>query len=114
MAVDCIRLKEIQLCEYVVFVIGAQTGAMPRLRAQRLWKTTKIHGARGVDGRSNGVADYVAQEELERAAAFWISTVLEVKARLLAMFQNSYLSSKSADGPLSDPIKYTAAASHAA
>jgi dipeptidyl-peptidase-4 len=31
-------------------------------------------GARGVDGMTNGVADYVAQEELERSDGFWLST----------------------------------------
>lgn len=30
-------------------------------------------GARGVDGMTNGVADYLAQEELERADGFWLS-----------------------------------------
>jgi dipeptidyl-peptidase-4 len=30
-------------------------------------------GARGVDGTTNGVADYVAQEELERSDGFWLS-----------------------------------------
>jgi len=30
-------------------------------------------GARGVEGLSNGVSDYVAQEELERADGFWLS-----------------------------------------
>jgi dipeptidyl-peptidase-4 len=30
-------------------------------------------GARGVDGTTNGVADYVAQEELDRSDGFWLS-----------------------------------------
>lgn len=30
-------------------------------------------GARGQDGKSNGVADFVAQEELDRADGFWLS-----------------------------------------
>ena len=30
-------------------------------------------GARGIDGLTNGVADYVAQEELERPDGFWLS-----------------------------------------
>jgi dipeptidyl-peptidase-4 len=30
-------------------------------------------GARGIDGTTNGVADYVAQEELERSDGFWLS-----------------------------------------
>eukprot|EP00588_Corethron_pennatum_P005698 CAMPEP_0194296864 /NCGR_PEP_ID=MMETSP0169-20130528/57363_1 /TAXON_ID=218684 /ORGANISM="Corethron pennatum, Strain L29A3" /LENGTH=823 /DNA_ID=CAMNT_0039046483 /DNA_START=119 /DNA_END=2590 /DNA_ORIENTATION=+ len=30
-------------------------------------------GARGLDGMTNGVADYLAQEELERADGFWLS-----------------------------------------
>jgi len=31
------------------------------------------NGARGVDGRTNGVADYLAQEELSRPEGFWLS-----------------------------------------
>ncbi|KAL7552797.1 hypothetical protein ACHAWF_016055, partial [Thalassiosira exigua] len=30
-------------------------------------------GARGIDGRTNGVADYLAQEELSRPEGFWLS-----------------------------------------
>ena len=37
-------------------------------------KPTQVtHGAREVEGRTNGVADYLAMEELERPEGFWLS-----------------------------------------
>lgn len=52
------------VCGDEVYVVPT-TGAAPPRRI-----TT---GARGVEGKINGVADYLAQEELERADGFWLS-----------------------------------------
>lgn len=52
---------------YVVSIDSGDSGTPP-FRCRRVTSS-----ARGVDGRSNGVADYVAQEELERSDGFWLS-----------------------------------------
>ena len=52
------------VCDNEVYVMDADGTGRPRQ------VTT---GARGIEGTTNGVADYVAQEELERSDGFWLS-----------------------------------------
>lgn len=52
------------VAEKEVYVISAEGGSKP---------IQVTSGARGEDGKTNGVADYLAQEELERSDGFWLS-----------------------------------------
>ncbi|KAI2510457.1 serine-type peptidase [Fragilaria crotonensis] len=60
----------------VAFVCDQEVYVMPTTTTTTLEQVVPrqvTFGARGVDGRKNGVADYVAQEELERSDGFWLS-----------------------------------------
>jgi len=55
----------------VAFVANKEVYVMPVDVGSKPQQVTS--GARDVDGRTNGVADYLAQEELERPEGFWVS-----------------------------------------
>ena len=65
------------VCDKEVYVMSAATskGEEEKQQHQHPFGRPRqvTFGARDVDGRTNGVADYVAQEELERSDGFWLS-----------------------------------------